>query len=238
VPGGVAVNGGRNYGLVESYRTEGHTWIDLLGGCSVGATQRAMLPGQSTAGGDLECGVTRHVERFAVDGGQISQHQGIYYGYAPIDGTAEGRLEYPARPRAALGGPGTSWTAYNLRRAGTWSAQILEGPMTTSPVALSGWYVWDTVPASGGGSDLLASRVAPGAATPDWSFDVLRWDGAQFRSVQHVDGEIPMLVALPSTPSRHDSEGAASGALLRGRRLLVADRGGHRRFVPISAGRS
>jgi hypothetical protein len=236
-PGGSTVNGGRNYGLVEAYRAGGTTYVDLLGGCSVAASQRAMREVARTSS-DAECGITRHVERFAVRGDRITNHTSLYYGYAPVQGTDEGRIEYPPRPRAPLGGPSTSWTAYNVRRGGTWAAQVLQGPMTTSPVDVAGWFVWATVPAPGGGASLLASRVTAGAVVPHWGFDVLRWNGSAFGSVKHVDGAVPALVSEPSTPTLHTSEQALSATTVRGGQLLVVGQDGSRRMVSISDGRS
>ena len=235
-PGGVQANGGRNYGLVEAYRVDGRTFVDLVGGCSVLARQRAMLPGQTPSTADAECGLARHVERFAIDGSQIARRESVYYGYAGIQGTMEGRVEYPAHARAPLGGRSTSWTAYNLLRGGAWSAQVLQGPMTTSAIDLQGWYVWDTIRDGSQGAALLATRMKPGQTVPGWEFDVLRWDGSTFRSVQHVDGEVPALVGSPSSSSVHTSERSLFGALLHGRDLLVVGSDGRRRLVAISAG--
>jgi hypothetical protein len=239
-PGGTPVNGGRNYGRVETYRRGRRTYVDLIGGCSVIDMLHAKLTGSTTTGGDDACGIVRHVERFALSPrGRIVARAGRYYGYSPMTGDLEGRVEYLARARAALGGPGTSWTAYNLLRGGRWSAQILRGPMTTRAHALPGWFVWDTVRIPGRGAALLATRaVSPGNVVP-WGFDVLRWNGSRFRSVRHVRRVVPMLVSMPSEPRLHTLEPGLSSAFTRtigGRQsLLVVDERGARQFVRLTA---
>ena len=143
---------------------------------------------------------------------QIAQHESVYYGYLGTHGALEGRVEFPARPRAALGGAGTSWTAFNLVRSGSWSAQVFTGPMSTQPMELPGWYVWDTVELPDGGAGLLASRVPPEACP------LL---GARRPALERVDnlrlgpahsGRVPVLVPYASTPTRHTSETSFHGA--------------------------
>lgn len=236
-PGGVTENGGRNYGLVETYRVDGTTYVDLIGGCSTLNRWRAMTSGDPT-GADANCGIARHFERFRLEGSRIAQHRSLYYGYVGSQGSLEGRVEFPARAHAALGGPGTSWTAFNLLRAGRWSAQVFPGPASTQPVELPGWYVWDTVELAGGGAALLAGRVAPGSLVPSWELDVLRWNGSSFASVQHAADAVPVLHPFASTSSRHTSESALYGAFVgpgAARKLLVVDAAGRRRYLSLAA---
>jgi hypothetical protein len=231
-PGDNPENGGRNYGLVETYQAGDRTYADLVGGCSTISRWRAMTGAEET-GGDANCGVTRHFERFELDGTRIAKHDTVYYGYLGL----EGRVEFPARPRAALGGRGTSWTAFNVVRGGTWSAQVFTGPMRTEPMELPGWYVWDTVELADGGAGLLASRVTPGSLVPSWELDVLRWNGSStFASVWHADGVVPALLPYASTPTRHTSEDSLYGAYAGSGDLLVVDATGKRRFVSLAAG--
>jgi hypothetical protein len=237
-PGDAPGNGGRNYGLVETYRASDSTYVDLVGGCSTLNRWRAMAPVTDPTGGDANCGMVRHFERFQLSGSQITGHQSVYYGYLGTHGGLEGRVEFPARPRAALGGPGTSWTAFNLLRSGSWSAQVFTEPMSTQPIELPGWYVWDTVELADGAAGLLASPIAPGSLVPSWELDVLRWNGSSsFVSVQHASGVVPVLLQYASTPSRHTSEGNLYGAYVgpgAARELLVVDAAGERRFVSLA----
>jgi hypothetical protein len=237
-PGNVAGNGGRNYGLVDTYRSGGATYVDLIGGCSTLNRWRAIAPGADPTGGDANCGMVRHFERFQLDGFRIAQHSSLYYGYVGTHGSLEGRVEFPARPRAALGGRGTSWTALNLLRSGAWSAQVFTGPMSTQPMELPGWYVWDTVEFADGAAGLLASPVAEGSLVPAWELDVLRWNGSSsFASVQHISGVLPVLLPHASTPTRHTSEAALYGAYVGAgdeRNLLVVDAAGKRSFVSLA----
>jgi hypothetical protein len=235
-PGGTTSNGGRNYGLVDAYRAGRKTYVDLLGGCSVLTMSRAMQPGAAPTGGDANCGIVRHVERFSVDGTRITGHGSLYYGYAPTQGPYEGRLEYPGHPRAPLVGPGSSATVYNLLQGGTWSAQILNGPMATQPVSLPAWFVWDTIRVHGDAL-LLATRVRPGDPVAPWSFDVLRYSGSGVRSLQHVDGRVPALVRSPPSATMGTTDDGVFGAALRGDRLLVVSSDGSRSFAPIGAAR-
>lgn len=241
-PGGQPGNGGRNYGLVEAYRAGGATYVDLVGGCSVLFRWRAMAPGAPASGGNDTCGIVRHFERFQLSGRQISRHQSVYYGYTGREGLLEGRVEYPGHPRAALGGPTTSWTAFNVLRSGSWSAQVFPGPMSTQPIALSGWYVWDTVALPDGGAGLLASRIAAGSMVPSRAFDLLRWDGSRFVSTQHVAGAVPAIMPYAPTPSLHSSETSRLATYVRtdartGRlALLVTEPSGARRFVALRGG--
>jgi hypothetical protein len=236
--GGNPDNGGRNYGLVESYRTRDGVYVDLVGGCSTLNRWRAMAAGAEPTGGDANCGIVRHFERFELSGTQIAQHQSVYYGYVGSHGALDGRVEFPARPRAPLGGPETSWTAFNVLRSGSWSTQVFTGPMTTQAMELPGWYLWDTVELEGGEAALLASRVPAGSLIPSWEVDVLRWNGSTtFASVQHLAGVVPVLLPQASTPMRHTSEpslyGAYAGPGTR-RELLVVDAAGRRRFVRLA----
>jgi hypothetical protein len=237
-PGGNADNGGRNYGLVETYRSGDGTYVDLVGGCSTLNRWRAMGPGADPTGGDANCGIVRHFERFRLAGSRIAQHESVYYGYVGTHGGLDGRVEFPARPHAALGGPATSWTAFNLLRSGAWSTQVFTGPMSTQPMELPGWYVWDTVELEGGGAALLASRVPAGSLVPAWELDILRWNGSStFASVQHVPGVVPVLHPYASTPSRHSSESSLYGSYVgpgAERKLLVVDAAGKRRFVSLA----
>jgi hypothetical protein len=239
-PGGIPGNGGRNYGLVETYQSGGGTYVDLVGGCSTVNRWRAMARSADPTGGDANCGMVRHFERFRLAGAQVADHQSIYHGYVGTHGGLEGRVEFPARPNAALGGPATNWATYNLLRSGTWSAQIYPGPMSTEPMQLPGWYVWDTVELPGGGAALLASPVAAGNMVPAWELDVLRWNGSSFVSIQHASGVVPALLAHASTPTRHTSESRLVGAYIHspgpgaGRDLLVVDSAGRRRFVSLA----
>ena len=235
-PGADPANGGRNYGLVEIYRAGGATYVDLIGGCSTLSRWRAMASSDA-AGGDANCGVARHFERFKLSGQQIAEHRSLYHGYVGTHGGLDGRVEFPARPRAALGGSGTSWTAFNLARAGSWTAQVFADPAGTQPMELPGWYVWDTVELTGGTAGLLASRVAPGSLIPSWELDVLRWDGSStFASIWHADGVVPVLLPYASTPTRHTSEDSLYGAYVTRRELLVVDAAGKRRFVSLADG--
>jgi hypothetical protein len=237
-PGGTPDNGGRNYGLVETYRSDDRTYVDLVGGCSTVNRWRAMAAGADPTGGDANCGIVRHFERFELDGSRIAGHRGVYYGYVGTHGGVEGRVEFPARAHAALGGPGTTWSAFNVLRSGAWSAQVFTDPMSTEPMELPGWYVWDTVELADGSAGLLASRVPPGSLVPSWELDVLRWNGSSsFASVQHVPGAVPVLLPYASTPSRHTSEGSLHGAYVgpgASRELLVVDSSGRRQFVSLS----
>jgi hypothetical protein len=233
-PGDDPTNGGRNYGLVETYQSGDGTYVDLVGGCSTLNRWRAMAAGADPTGGDANCGIVRHFERFELEGSRIAQHRSLYYGYVGSHGAFEGRVEFPARPRAALGGPGTSWTAFNLLRSGGWSAQVFTDPASTQPMELPGWYVWDTVALADGAAGLLASRVAPGSLVPGWELDVLRWNGSStFTSVQHVSGVVPALLPYASTATRHTSESALHGSYVGNRGLLVVDPAGNRRFVVL-----
>jgi hypothetical protein len=238
IPGAKVENGGRNYGLVETYRRRGRTYVDLIGGCSVMSTWRAMLPGASASGGDDNCGIVRHFERFAVAGRAIAKRKGRYYGYFGTEGAFNGRVEYPAHPRAPLGGAGTSWTAFNVLRGSRWTTQVFRGPMTTRPLSLRGWFVWDTVKV-GKRAVLLATRVRPGQIVTPAHFNVLRWNGRRFRSVQHVAGAVPALLNFPPTERRHTLEHAVFGSFVRDvrgddrRELLVASPSGGRRFVTL-----
>jgi hypothetical protein len=236
-PGGSTDNGGRNYGLVETYTAGERTYVDLIGGCSTLNRWRAMAPGADPTGGDANCGVARHFERFELDGSRIAKHRSVYYGYTGANGGLDARVEFPARPHAALGGPGTSWTAFNLLRSGNWSAQVFTDPASTRPTELPGWYVWDTVELADGSAGLLASRVAAGSLVPAWELDVLRWNGSAFSSVQHIPGAVPVLLPSPSTATRHTSEGSLYGAYVgpgAERNLLVADPAGRRTFVSLA----
>jgi hypothetical protein len=235
-PGDATDNGGRNYGLVETYESGGATYVDLIGGCSTLNRWRAMAPGGDPAGGDANCGIVRHFERFRLAGSQVAQHESRYYGYVGTHGALDGRVEFPARPHAALGGPGTSWAAFNLLRSGTWTAQIFPGAAGTEPIQLP-WYVWDTVELDDGSAGLLASPVAAGSPVPAWGLDVLRWNGSSFVSVQHADGVVPVLLAQTATPARHTSESSLYGAYVgpgAERGLLVVDSAGRRRFVSLA----
>jgi hypothetical protein len=82
-----------------------------------------------------------------------------------------------AHPRGAIGGHGTSWTAFNVFSGGRWSIEIFAGPTALKPaLVMPNWFVWDTaVLDRSGQSMLLASRVAPGTSIPGRGFDVLRW---------------------------------------------------------------
>jgi hypothetical protein len=238
-PGGDTGNGGRNYGLVETYRSGGRTYVDLVGGCSTLSRWRAMAPGADPTGGDANCGIVRHFERFEVEGSGIARHQSVFYGYLGSAGALEGRVEYPSHAHAALGGPGSSWTAFNLLRSGTWSAQVFPDPATSQAIQLPGWYVWDTIRLPGGGAALLASPVAAGSVTPAWELDVLRWNGSSFVPIQHAGGVVPVLLSYASTPTRHTSEASLFGAYERpsaggDRELLVVDPAGRRTFVSFA----
>jgi hypothetical protein len=233
-PGDVPGNGGRNYGLVETYRYGGGTYVDLIGGCSTIYRWRAMAPGADPTGGDANCGLVRHFERFQLSGTRITQHQSVYYGYVGTHGSFEGRAEFPSRPHAPLGGAGTTWTTFNLLRGGTWAAQVFTGPIATQPMQLPNWYVWDTIGLPGGGAALLASPVPAGSLTPAWELDILRWNGSSFVSIQHAGGVLPTLLPYASAPTRHSSESGLFGAYVRQRRLLVADASGGRQFLPLA----
>ncbi len=239
-PGGEQANGGRNYGLVESYQSDNGTYVDLVGGCSTMNRWRAMAPGADPTGGDANCGMARHFERFQLTGSQIVGHQSVYYGYVGTHGALDGRVEFPSRPHAALGGPGTSWTTFNLLRSGAWSAQVFRGPKSTQPTQLPGWYVWDTIEHPGGGAALLASPVPAGSLVPAWELDVLHWNGSSFVSIQHAAGVVPALLPYASTPSRHTSERSLYGAYVHaagpraGRDLLVVDPSGRRQYVRLA----
>ena len=157
-----------------------------------------MAPGADPTGGDANCGIVRHFERFELDGiaDRASTAASTTATSAPT-AALDGRVEFPARPHAALGGPGTSWTAFNVLRSGTWSAQVFTDPTSTQPMELPGWYVWDTVELADGSAGLLASRGRRRAASfPTWELDVLRWNGSTFASVQHVAGVVPVLLPL------------------------------------------
>jgi hypothetical protein len=235
--GGSTDDGGRNYGLVEVHEVGERTYVDLIGGCSTLNRWKAMAPGADPTGGDANCGIARHFERFELDGSRISEHRSLYYGYVGANGGLDARVEFPARPHAPLGGPGTSWTAFNVLRSGTWSAQVFTDPTSTQPMELPGWYVWDTVQLADGNAALLASRVAPGSLVPSWELDVLRWNGSTtFASVQHIPGAVPVLLPSPSTATRHTSEGSLYGAYVgpaAARNLLVVDAAGRRTFVSL-----
>jgi hypothetical protein len=238
-PGGDAGNGGRNYGLVETYRSGGRTYVDLVGGCSTLWRWRAMAPGADPTGGDANCGIVRHFERFELDGARVARHQGVYYGYLGAAGALEGRVEYPAHAHAALGGPGSSWSAFNLLRSGAWSAQVFPDPAASQAIQLPGWYVWDTIGLPGRGAALLASPVAAGSLTPAWELDVLRWNGSSFVPIQHAGGVVPVLLPYASTPTRHTSETSLFGAYERrstagDRELLVVDPSGQRHFISLA----
>ena len=97
------------------------------GGCSTLNRWRAMAPKAEPTGGDANCGIARHFERFELDGNQIAEHRDLYYGYVRANGGLDARVEFPARHNP-LGGPGTSWTAFNVLRSGTWSAQVFTDP--------------------------------------------------------------------------------------------------------------
>jgi hypothetical protein len=237
-PGSLPANGGRNYGLVETYRRASGTYVDLIGGCSVRSTADAMRPAAAPTGGDDNCGIVRHYERFRLSGTRIVRHRSIYFGYASIDGALDRRVEYPARPRAALGGARTSWTAFNLLHGGTWSAQVYRGTVSTRPLVLPGWFVWDTLDTTRG-AVLLATRVASGQTIPSFAVGVLRWDGHRFRSIKHVKGVRPALVRFAQTSTRHTLESDVFGVFARrrhggGTRLLVEERSGRRRFVTLA----
>lgn len=237
-PGGSTDNGGRNYGLVETYTSGEGTYVDLVGGCSTLSRWRAMAPGADPTGGDANCGIVRHFERFQLDGSRIADHRSLYYGYVGTHGGVDGRVEFPARPHAALGGSGKTWTAFNVLRSGTWSAQVFTDPMSTQPMELAGWYVWDTVELADGGAGLLASPVAPGSLVPSWELDILRWNGSStFASVQHAAGVVPVLLPYASTATRHTSESSLYGAFVgpgAERELLVVDPTGKRRFLSLA----
>lgn len=236
-PGGSTANGGRNYGLVEAYTAGERTYVDLIGGCSTLNRWRAMAPGADPTGGDANCGVARHFERFELEGSRIAKHRSVYYGYVGANGGLDARVEFPAHPHAPLGGPGSSWTVFNLLRSGSWSAQVFTDPASTQPTELPGWYVWDTVELADGSAGLLASRVPPGSLVPAWELDVLRWTGSTFASVQHVPGVVPVLLPYASTPTRHTSESSLYGAFVgpgADRNLLVADAAGKRTFVSLA----
>ena len=235
-PGDTTENGGRNYGLVEAYTVGKRTYVDLIGGCSTINRWKAMAPGADPTGGDANCGIARHFERFELEGSRITEHRSVYYGYLGANGGLDARVEFPARAHAPLGGPGTSWTAFNVLRSGNWAAQVFTDPASTQPLELPGWYVWDTVELADGSAGLLASRVAPGSLVPSWELDVLRWNGSTFSSVQHVPGAVPVLLRYASTPTRHTSESSLYGAYVgpgAARNLLVADAEGRRTFVSL-----
>jgi hypothetical protein len=239
-PGGLSGNGGRNYGLVEAYRFAGRTRVDLIGGCSVVWTWKAMRGDAGPTGGDDDCGVVRHFERFDVSGTRIRSHRTVYYGYVGSQGALEGRIEYPGTPRAPLGGPGTSWTVFNVLRGGTWTVQLFRGPNATQPHETRGWFVWDTVHIGRGAADLLATRIETGTMVTPWQFDVLRWDGSRLRSVQHVDGAVPLLTRMPSTSSIHSQESGRFGVFVDDgdqRSVLVADPSGGTRFQRLKPDR-
>ena len=205
LPGGTSANGGRNYGLVESYRYRGRSYVDLIGGCSVEYSRRAVVTG-APDGGDPLCGIVRHLERFRIArGAAIVREGGVYYGFYWREGAFEGRVEYPAHPRAAIGGRGTSWTAFNVFSGGRWSIQIFAGPAALKPaLVLPNWFVWDTAVLDGSGQAmLLASRIAPGTSIPGRGFDVLRWSPRGFHSIHHSADVVPALVRLACTPTRH-----------------------------------
>ena len=204
MPGGVYENGGRNYGLVESYRYRGRSYVDLIGGCSVEYSRRALVSG-APDGGDPLCGIVRHLERFTVSPNDIARVGGNYYGFYSHEGAFDGRVEYPAHPRGPIGGRGSSWTAFDVFAGGRWSIQVFGGPTALQPTTIvPNWFVWDTaVLDPGGQAVLLASRVTRSTSIPERGLDLLRWTRRGFRSVHHSAGVVPALVRLTSTPKRH-----------------------------------
>jgi len=204
MPGGVAENAGRNYGLVESYRYRDRSYVDLVAGCPVEYARRAIVSGRPD-GGDPYCGITRHFERFSIASDAIVRTGGVYYGYYGNEGAFEGRVEYPAHPRAPLGGPGTSWTAFDVFTGGRWEVQVFAGPTALRPkLVLPNWFIWDTaILDRSGQAMLLASRVTRGSAIPQRGFDILRWSRRGFHSIYHASDTLPALVRLANTPTRH-----------------------------------
>ena len=89
------------------------------GGAHLRRPRRRLLDAESLArdgaGGD-PTGGTRTAGSSATSSASSSparrsrEHQSLYYGYVGTHGGLDGRVEFPARPHAALGGRGTSWT--------------------------------------------------------------------------------------------------------------------------------
>jgi hypothetical protein len=239
IPGGNPATLGRNYGLVQAYRFRRHTYVDLIAGCSVQSMRRAM---RNADDWNRVCGIVRHFERFRVSN-SIARREGPYYGFLSTHGELEGRVEFPSRPRAALAGPGTSWTIFNLYRGGQWAAQVFDHPGATAPrLELPGWFVWDTADLDADGkAEVLATAVrADGLASVygmPWEFDILRFDGIGFVSVFHADTVVPALLRYASTPSKHTTEENIFGSFARdvsgdGRPdLLVEDSSGRLSYL-------
>lgn len=234
ISGGRIDNAGRNYGLVTSLMTG----VDLIGGCTVGNTRALMRTG---ATGNPQCSLHHHYEWFGFGHAQLVSHTARYYGNWGTDGDWEGRIEYPMRANAPLAGSPS--VVFNLFRSGAWHTVVLNDPSRPdNAVEVGGWYTWDTIQLGDGSTGVLASRV-PGSAAgeaaraPDWSFDLLVWDGHGFTSLGHFAGVVPSLLPYPPMASVHASDVLPAGtySVRQGWRvsLLVEDRNGSRRMLDL-----
>ena len=207
LPGGTTANGGRNYGLLESYSSGGQNYVDLIGGCTVEFSRRAALTG-APDGGDPLCGIVRHLERFQVDSNTVARLGGAYYSYSPQDGSMKGRVEYPAHAHVPIVGRGRIWTVFDVYDGTRWSIQVFTSPRQTTPaLTLPGWFVWDAADVDRDGrSELLATRMPVGQPIPPRQFDILSWTHGRFRSIRHINGYLPALVRLTNTVSRHTDD--------------------------------
>ena len=226
IPGGRRDTLGRNYGLLERYRSHGRSYADLVGGCSVIDTRRRMR-GEAW---DRHCGIVRHLERFALDGPRVRRVGGVYYGFSHDEGFYEGRVEFPRNAHVRLTRRGGTAAVFNVHRRGTWEVTMVSRGAATTERRFRGWFLWDAADLDGDGdSELLATRAA--GFVPPRSFDVLSFDRGRLVSRAHCAGVVPALLPFASTPAKHVSDGSIWGAYTRHRAILAEDARGKLRWV-------